>query len=481
MTTVDTYQKADILDRIAQPPADLLAKLASEPGITSDCTLVVLDDDPTGTQCVHDVSVYTDWSVDSLRQGFAEPAGLFYVLTNSRSFTEPETIRVHAEIGSNLIQAAAGRKFLVISRSDSTLRGHYPTETQVLRQTLEQAGLSFDGEILIPFFLEGGRYTIEWVHYVKSGDRLIPAAETEFARDATFGYTVSSLKEYIQEKTQGAVPADDVMSVSLELLASGDVNQIFTMLMSAEQTRRIVVNATSYGHLAVFCSALNRAIRAGKNFIFRTAASFVRVFGGIEPRDLLTEQELRPAGQTKGGLVVVGSHTEKTTAQLKRLLELPGTVAIPFHSELVLDGETALEQEVHRCVELEEQAIAAGKCAVCFTARQELRLEDDTPETALRRSVAISDGVQKLVGELAVSPAYLVAKGGITSSDVATKALKIRHGRVMGQIEPGVPVWETGPESRFPGIPYVIFPGNVGEETTLRNAVEKLMGRGDRP
>ena len=68
---------------------------------------------------------------------------------------------------------------------------------------------------------------------------------------------------------------------------------------------------------------------------------------------------------------------------------------------------------------------------------------------------------------------FIIA-GGITSSDVGTKALAVKKANVLGQIKPGIPVWQTGEESKFPMTPYVIFPGNVGEITTLREAVEVL-------
>ena len=97
-------------------------------------------------------------------------------------------------------------------------------------------------------------------------------------------------------------------------------------------------------------------------------------------------------------------------------------------------------------------------------------------ESALLRSVRISEAVQSLVAGLGVTPAFVIAKGGITSSDVGTKALRVRRAEVMGQLLPGVPVWRTGQESRFPGTPYVIFPGNVGEDSSLREAVEILTG-----
>ena len=110
-----------------------------------------------------------------------------------------------------------------------------------------------------------------------------------------------------------------------------------------------------------------------------------------------------------------------------------------------------------------------------YTKRKLLSIANDTKEEALLRSVKISDAVQSLVGKLNVTPAFVIAKGGITSSDIGTKALRVKKANVMGQICPGIPVWQTGEESKFPLTPYVIFPGNVGEVTTLREAVEVLL------
>ena len=139
---------------------------------------IVLDDDPTGTQTVHDVSVYTDWSVQSIASGLREGRKVVYLLTNSRSMSREETASVHQEIARNVMQASAetGVRAVIMSRSDSTLRGHYPLETEQLRQCLESSGQAIDGEVLCPFFKEGGRYTLHGIHYVRDGERLIPAA-----------------------------------------------------------------------------------------------------------------------------------------------------------------------------------------------------------------------------------------------------------------------------------------------------------------
>ena len=191
--------------------------------------IVVLDDDPTGVQTVHDISVYTNWDKDSIRQGFEEENNLFYVLTNSRGFTEEQTTKAHHEIAEVVDEVAreTGKEYIFISRSDSTLRGHYPLETQLLKADYEKnTGKTIDGEVMCPFFKEGGRFTIDNVHYVKYGEELVPANETEFAKDKTFGYTAYTMPEYIEEKTKGEYKASDVTCISLEDIHNKDIDKI---------------------------------------------------------------------------------------------------------------------------------------------------------------------------------------------------------------------------------------------------------------
>ena len=452
---------------------DLLMKeIASNPH-----KIVVLDDDPTGVQTVHDLSVYTDWSKESIRQGFAETNKVFYILTNSRGFTAAQTEATHREMAKNIAEVAkeTGIPYMIMSRSDSTLRGHYPLEPRILKEVMEENGSPvLDGEIMCPFFKEGGRFTINNVHYVKYGDELVPAGETEFAKDKTFGYKASDMREYIEEKTGGAYKADQVICIDLALLRSLALDEITAQLMKVQDFNKVVVNAVDYCDIKVFSIALYRAIAAGKNFMFRTAAGLVKVMGGISDKPLLTRKDMVVKETTNGGIVVVGSHTQKTTDQLNCLLQLDCVEGIEFNSNLVLEGDEAFFAEVDRVVARSEEIIRSGKTAVCYTNRKLLVVENDTKEDALLRSVKISEGVYSLVGRLSVTPAFVIAKGGITSSDVGTKALKVKRANVMGQIRPGIPVWQTGPESTFPETPYVIFPGNVGEAETLKEAVEIL-------
>lgn len=280
--------------------------------------------------------------------------------------------------------------------------------------------------------------------------------------------------EYIEEKTNGEYKKEDVTCISLEDIRNLNFDKIEKQLLDVNDFNKIIVNAVDYCDIKVFCVALYRAMAKGKTYMFRTAAAIVKVIGGITNQPLLTKQKMIVKDNQNGGIVVIGSHTNKTTAQLESLKEVKGIEFIEFDSDLVLD-EVKFEEEIKRVVSLSEKYIQEGITVVTYTKRKLLVVENDSKEDALVRSVKISDAVQSLVGSLTVEPSFVIAKGGITSSDIGTKALAVKKANVMGQIKPGIPVWQTGEESKFPKTPYVIFPGNVGEITTLKEAVEVLM------
>lgn len=470
--------KAEILHSFAEIDEAAVDALLEKEIKANNKKIVVLDDDPTGVQTVHDISVYTNWEKESIRQGFEEENNLFYVLTNSRGFTAEQTTKAHKEIAAVVDEIAreTNKEYIFISRSDSTLRGHYPLETEILKTDYEHnTGKTIDGEILCPFFKEGGRFTIDNVHYVKYGDELVPANETEFAKDKTFGYRAASMPEYVEEKTKGAYKAEDVTCISLEDIRNVNIDKIEEQLMAVKDFRKIIVNAVDYVDVKVFCVALYRAMSKGKVFMFRTAAAIVKVMGGVTDQPLLTREQMVVNETSNGGIIVVGSHTDKTTKQVECLKELTAVEFIELDATLVKDDK-AFEAEVQRCLAKEEECIRAGKTVCCYTTRALITADTGDKEDELRLSVKISDAVQSLVGRLSVTPGFVIAKGGITSSDVGTKALAVRKANVLGQIRPGIPVWQTGKESRFPLTPYVIFPGNVGEVSTLKEAAEILMG-----
>ncbi len=451
----------------ALPPEhpDSLSREIRERHLADQRTVVVLDDDPTGTQTVYDTPVMTEWSEESLCREFQAAPPLLYLLTNSRGFDAGRANALAEEIGQRLkaASAATGRSFSVVSRSDSTLRGHFPSEVDALAGVL---GLSDAPRLLVPFFAEGGRYTIDDVHYVAEGERLVPVAETPFARDASFGYKHSNLREWVEEKTQGGLTADQVRSLGLDLLRGGDLNPIVRWLEELPDGSVGVVNAASPRDLEVFVTALMPVERAGRVFLFRTAASFVQARVGLPSRPLLSGAAL-VGDREAGGLILVGSYVPKTTAQLRALLEKAGSrlESIELDVRALLGGGQEL---ISQATERVNSLLAGGRDVVISTSREVITGGDS--EASLGIGQTVSRSLVQLARGLATKPAYVLAKGGITSSDVATGGLGVRRAMVRGQLLPAVPVWELGRESRFPGLSYVVFPGNVGGDGALADA-----------
>ena len=461
-------------------PGDLLP-LIRESNDRSGCSIVVLDDDPTGTQTVHDIPVLTEWTIEALCAELDLGTPLFYVLTNSRSLPGPQAEGLAREIGRNLKEASlrTGRGVSVISRSDSTLRGHYPVEVDAL---LGELGQSDTVRIIVPFFEEGGRFTIGDVHYVAEGDELIPAAETPFAKDASFGFSCSNLREWVEEKSGGRISSSSVHSVSIHDLRSGGPTEVRARLSDVPDGGVCVVNGVAMRDMEVFVAGLIAAEGSGKRFIARSAASFVRARGGMEKLPLLQTAELTSRTQTgrddareacsSGGLIVVGSYVPKTTAQLNGLLAADRSslipIEVPVGSLLGVDRQEIVDQVVRRISESLEQ----GDDVVLYTSRDVVTGRDAVSSLAIGTS--ISSALVEIVQRLKARPAFLIAKGGITSSDLATRGLGVKRAMVAGQILPGVPVWSLGDESRFPGMKYIVFPGNVGGDGALLEAYEKL-------
>lgn len=438
-----------------------------------DETVVVLDDDPTGTQTVHGVPVLTAWPPEALRAELARRPAALYLLTNSRSLPAGEAQALNREIGTALVAAArqAGRRIVVVSRSDSTLRGHFPGEVEAL---LAGLGTGPAVILLIPAFIAGRRYTIGDVHYVGEGDWLVPAGETAFARDAAFGYTASNLRDWVGEKTGGRVAAAAVASLSIETIRRGGPPAVAAALAALRPDSICIVNAASERDLAVVTQGILSAEEQGQRFLYRTAASFVPLRAGLPSRPLLTPAELA-LPQSSGGLIVVGSHVPTTSAQVAALLARADIVGVEVRVERLLSAHDGAD-EVRRAAARANAALLRGDDTVLYTSRQLVTAAHAGEALAIGRRV--SHGLVAIVRAITTRPRYLLAKGGITSSDVATAALGITRALVLGQIAPGVPVWQAGRESRYPGLIYIVFPGNVGEAQMLAEIVATLKKRG---
>jgi uncharacterized protein YgbK (DUF1537 family) len=418
--------------------------------------IAVLDDDPTGSQTVHDVAIVTALDDDALRLS----GDTTFFLTNTRSLPEAEAVELTERVARKLLEQDP--EVELISRSDSTLRGHVVAEVRAAdRARREVVGSGYDGVLLVPAFFEAGRFTAGDVHWARMGDEIVPVGETEFAKDATFGYSASNLREFVAEKSG----ADDAISLSLDDIRIGGVERVASILRDVTDGRWVVVNALDYSDLEVVVLGLQES---GRSFLYRTGPSFVRALAGLEPKAPLTAEDVWPEGRPSGhGLVVVGSHVGLTSRQVAAAQERGG-----LH-EIELDVNTLDVDDVGARV---KEALAE-KDVLVYTSRTLKRGEDadDSLAIARRVSTAVTEVVK---AALEARPAWVIAKGGITSHDVAVRGLGIRRAEVLGQLLNGmVSVFRPlEADEGAIGVPYVVFAGNVGDEQTLADIVDRFRG-----
>ncbi|MCB5292194.1 four-carbon acid sugar kinase family protein [Arthrobacter sp. SO3] len=486
-------------------PARTVAAALDAAAESSPRILVVLDDDPTGTQSVADLPVLTRWDVSDFTWAFTHRINgrrpdAVYVLTNTRSLDPAEAAARNEEVVRNALAAAAlesdsagsssaGSRLRLgfVSRSDSTLRGHYPLEPDTIAATVAAvSGDVTDGVVIVPAFPDAGRVTIGGVHFMRgTGDdagKLTPVAETEFARDASFGFANSELAKYVEEKSQGRFPAESVIVLTLDVIRAagpdGDpqvsAKAIADAIDAATGSTPIVADIVTENDLRALALGLQEAERRGKKLLYRVGPPFVRGRIGQEIRAELSGGEAY-AGNTPsgaGGLIVVGSHVGVTTRQLEALVEQHSSARIvEIDVEKLLGGsaESYLDDLVRKVVESLHSADV-----ILHTSR--LLIKTDDAAESLRIARTVSAAVVAVVNRTLKTfpPRFVIAKGGITSSDVAAHGLEIRHAIVRGPMLPGiVSLWEPvdGPAK---GIPFIVFAGNVGDDQSLAQVTRKL-------
>ncbi|MEC9278782.1 MAG: four-carbon acid sugar kinase family protein [Chloroflexota bacterium] len=449
---------------------DLIPEIRKE--IDANPTQVfVLDDDPTGSQTVRNVSLLTDWSVESIVNEFNTPEEASFLLINSRALTLSEAVDTNRLVGKNLLQASGelGEKFSVISRSDSTLRGYFPEEVEALADSIHEQGIQgFDSLLFVPFFIQGGRYTINDVQYVSDGENLIPAGQTPFAEDTAFGYKASNLKEWMEEKYKGRVSSEDVTSISIEEIREGGPDKVESILTNLEKGRVCIVNAAAMSDLNVLTLAVLRAEAKGKNFLCRTSASFVRSRIGQGSHDMLSKEQIVNSDEG-GALILVGSHVPGSTFQLENVLKIPGMVGIELEVESVLAEKPDVVDSIVTKV---NDALRNSQDVTVFTSREVVT--GSSPEEYLRIGAKVTDAMTEIVKLIDITPRYIISKGGMTSSNVTANGLGMVRAIVPGQIQPGVLVLRLGEETKFPGTHLVLYPGNVGVPDSIADVVRKL-------
>ena len=436
---------------------------------TSKRTFVVIDDDPTGNQTVYDIPLLTEWNLETLINEFKKETPTFFLLTNSRSLSQEKSSDIYEEITRNLLKASevTHRKFTIISRSDSTLRGHF-SEIEIIKQSeYFKNAITF----FIPVMFEGGRVTINDIHYISESEQLIPVNKTPFSQDHTFAYNHANLKSYIEEKTNGRIKNNDVVSLDIESIRLLDVNTLSSKISAIESGKYCIVNALNYNDLDKVAQALLLAENSRKQIIYRTSSSFVPSYIGLTPKPLLSAEAIIDNNINTGGLIIIGSYVQKSSAQLKYVLDNANQIAvIEINVETILSNtsNTYLESLISKI----DKTIKTGKDVVVYTSRKIITGKDTN--TTINIASKVSQALVHIVNGITVRPKYLLAKGGITSHDLATKGLNMKRSKVLGQILPGIPIWEMAEETKFPKLLYIVFPGNVGDEKSLSKIIQTL-------
>lgn len=433
-------------------------------------TSIVIDDDPTGNQTVYDIPLLTAWDVNTLIAEFKKETPIFFLLTNSRSLTAEKSSEIYSEITKNITEASnlTKRDFSIISRSDSTLRGHFPSEINAIKQ---EGNLDESITVFIPVMFEGGRVTVNDIHYLLENENLIPINETAFAQDHSFGYSKANLKEWIEEKSKKSISVSDVYSVSIEEIRNTDVLTLSERIQEIPSGKYCIFNALNYQDLDKLTCALLLAEKSGKQIVYRTSSSFVPSYIGLESKPLLNSTQLIQNEHKNGGLTIVGSYVPKSSIQLKSALSY-------YKNEAVFEIDVEELSNKNSIVYIENlsnkisEILKDGVDVLVYTSR--ILITGKTIDENLNIGESVSNALICIVEKLTIKPKYLIAKGGITSHDIAVKGLKMNRSNVIGQILPGIPVWQMGLATKFPRMPYIVFPGNVGDEKSLLTLIQKL-------
>lgn len=461
--------------------------------------VVFLEDDSTGVQKSHDVYLLTDYSDTGIHSGLdaARKAGhrLVFILTNSRALTGTQAEELNRNIATTLMDIAQREKITIRlgSRSDSTLRGHFPLEPFVLLQSLQDHGQYCDGIIVSHVFLtEMSRVTINKIHMIRiqkpdGSFWYRPVHKTNFAADPRFGYPTSNMPEYVEFKSATScfkkILAKEVLHIDIDSIRKGGPEEVKRNLLSAHNGQIVTFDTLSAQDLQVFVLGVLQAEQEGKYFLYRSAASLPPMRVNMKDIPILRHEQIRSTSTRDGRVLCLwGSIVELSNIQLTTLVsEMPGVLTHPFDVQKILISKDEREQIIRQAVQRIEQALTPATQVVIYTVpRQEYPPKKLSEEARAINQQTIATALQEVYNRCSVQPDVVIFKGGTTSSTGLFHSGAPRV-YVLGQIAPGIPIVKIFPQDnrRFPGkeLLLVLGPGNVGTSSTYVNILQKLQGK----
>lgn len=408
---------------------------------------VVLDDDPTGTQSASGVRVLLECSADRIEEVLRDAESV-YVQTNSRALNEADAVALVRRIRADGEEAARrlGVDIRFVLRGDSTLRGHVFAETEVF----------LDGDavmVFVPAFPDGGRTTRIGVHYVNVGGRDLPAHESEYAADPVFGFSTGVLVDYVAEKS-----GRTAVSVPLATVRNGG---LATVLSTARPGSVLLPDAVDNADIRLIAEAVAAGGGAGRKIVVRTAAPVAAELAGVTSRELLRAPLLDEPQPT---LLVCGSHTAGATAQLAPVIDQWGAPVVVDTTDALHDPDSAGRRAAEQVLaQLDTRSFAV------LTSERDRASKHNTLSHGERIMTALTTAVRGALPHVSV----VVAKGGITSAEVARTGIGATSALVLGQVRAGVSVWQLEDRDGR-DILYVVVPGNVGDDDTLVEILDAL-------
>ena len=438
--------------------------------------IIVFDDDPTGSQSVHDCLLLLNWNYETLLKGLISNSSLLFILANTRSLSEKEVKKRLQEICNNLqkvsIENNIQNNLLFVSRGDSTLRGHNFLEPYLMNKYLGP----FDATFHIPAFLEGNRITINGKHFVNG----IPAHKTNFAKDNIFGYETNDLKKLLYKKSRSKIQLKNIKN--LNFIEQYSLNELKKFMENLKNNTHVIVDIDKFSQLEKF-SEMIREVSKNKKFLFRTAASFLKTISNSKnnKKSKFYYSQLRRRNnlnQFLPGLIIIGSYTDISTKQLKKLIELNPFTAIELDVEKFYKIHVSKDKDTQSfkfkkiILELIRTTINNSYIPVIFTSRKEKVFGNDFDQLEFYNSLSFF--IAEIVADIKYEIGYLISKGGITSNTILNSSFNIDYVYLEGQICSGISLVKAKLINNNNYLPVITFPGNLGNDNSLKDVWQAI-------
>ena len=444
--------------------------------------IIIIDDDPTGSQTVNSCNLVLKWDYETLLKGLKGPSNILFILANTRSLSETDLEIRLKEICSSLKEIMnnslfAEEEFVLISRGDSTLRGHNFIEPYIINELLGP----FDATFYIPAFIEGNRTTVNGNHFVDN----IPIHKTIFSKDKIFGFNTSNIKELIYEQSNYQLDFNNVENIFIkdfEVLETNQPSKLFMHIEKLKNNKKVIVDIMDYSQLDKFSSIVKSLLKK-KKFLFRSAASFISSLSNVKQiqKDHIYFSQLRRKNnndEAMKGLIVVGSHVELSTLQLNKVLDIslckPVEINVFKLYEFFKLGDNlnqinSLKELILNSI---RQNLSRDSIPVLYTSREIISPTNEND--LIHFQLFLSAFIAKIVSAVKNEIGYLISKGGITTNAIISEGLKADSVYLEGQILPGVSLVTFNLLKQKGKLPIVTFPGNMGNKMSLVQALEIL-------